>query len=319
MTLSACENNGLCLVKFVIVLFLGPTLCILALTQLIIVSRTEYPTGILKRIIHRTTFIGSILFTAGWTMEVFVDEDPYPPVLTGLTSLFIDLSSLCMTLLLVIVAYVMTRRLYKSHSVPFPLVRRIIFWISVVWLIFSCIVATTLAIVLDQFWPKYLFITQLAIASITGTILLWYGFFTFLRYLKAAASGEVVKMQPKSRPLLPTSGSETDFVVSYAPSPKFKKFRTYLILKSSWIVCGVGSMTLLSLLYPPTSTSFKKEIGNPDNYPTDLIFVVLQSVSIIQAMWFGWVYCNQISRSIKVPDSVNSTSSTGRYYHSSSN
>jgi len=311
MGLANCENNLLCLAKFVVVVFIGPTLCILALTQLIITRRMEKSTGILKKIIHRITFIGSILFTTGWIMEVFVDEDPYPPLLTGLTSVMIDLSSLVMTLLLIIVAYVMTRRLYKSHSVPFPLVSMVVFWVYVVWLIICCIIATILATILDQYWPKYLFVTQLFLGTIVGMVLLWYRFFTFLRYMKVAAAGMTVRMAPKTRPLLPSSESEADVMptTEYKPSKHLKKFRTYLILKTLFLICGVTLLSILSLLYPPTAQSFRKEMTDPAVYPTDLIFVVFQSISIIQAMWFGWVYCNQISGSIKIPESVNSSSS----------
>jgi len=314
MGMPRCETDLLCLTKFVFVIFVGPTLCILSISQLLIEWRTEKPTGVLKRIIHRSTFIGSILFTGGWVTEVFVEEDPYPPTIAFTASLLVDLSSLVMTLLLVTVAYIMIRRLYRAHNVPFPLVRSIVFWGYIIWLTLCCIIATTIAAILDKFWPKTIYYFQLFIGSIGGTCLLWYRFYTFDQYMKLAASGFVPSLEnlkilrPLGEQLLP-SASESEIYPKYVPSEHFKRFRTYLILKTLFIFCGVGSTVFLSFLFPDQpQAGFQEWLTDESNYPTDLVWVMLQVISIVQAMWFGWVYCNQISQQPLYPSSIQSSS-----------
>jgi len=318
--MPACESDIICLSKFVFVIFVGPTLCILSFSQLHNEWPTEKPTGVLKKSIHRTTFIGSILFTCGWVTETFVDEDPFPPLIAFIASLCVDLSSLVMTLLLVIVAYIMIRRLYRAHNVPFPLVRSIVFWGYVIWLTLCCVIATTIAAVLDQFWPKSIYYTQLFIGSIGGTSLLWYRFYTFDQYMKLAASGFVPSlenlkiMSPLGEKLIPASESETSLAPKYVPSAHFKRFRTYLILKTLFIFCGVGSTIFLSFFFPnQPSAGFNEWLSDASNYPVDLVWVMLQVISIVQAMWFGWVYCNQISHHVPHPSSIQSSSQRSSY------
>jgi len=82
---------------------------------------------------------------------------------------------------------------------------------------------------------------------------------------------------------------------TYQLSPQMSRFRAFLRASTVIIICAMILLCLFSVqFFIDTNRGFSDTITSSDSYISDLIGGILEAVSIIEAIWYGWVSCSAI-------------------------
>jgi len=244
----------------------GSVLLLLALLQLT-TECTHVKVSMLNRFIHRASVVGVICYAAGWTATIRTDN--HTLLWMTLANILCDMASCVLVGEMFILAYLLLRALYTTHTLRFPTLTKLKFSVVCIALFGGNIFMNSLGGILDMSVFRVASLLGLGITTISTQIFLWKRYADFQK-VAAAYPGSMLEV-----------------------SEEGKKFLNMLRLSAG--VCFGGCSLIL------TSSGFYFMKGQANTglrnlnsiMAAELLYLigaVVQSLGFALGIWYGWLH-----------------------------